>query len=57
MILRLHKIILPVLEQIFLTYNNIMKINDQIKDKKLQYDTNRKAVKISALSSGKIDKY
>ena len=31
-----------------------MTINDQIKDKKLQYDINRGAAKISALSSGKI---
>ena len=30
---------------------------DQIKDEKLQYDSNREAAKISALSSGKIDKY
>ena len=34
-----------------------MKIDDKIRDKKLQYDTNREAAKISALSSGKIDKY
>ena len=34
-----------------------MTINDQIRDEKLQYDINRKAAKISALSSGKIDKY
>ena len=34
-----------------------MTIEDQIKDKKPQYDINREAVKISALSSGKIDKY
>ena len=34
-----------------------MTINDQIKDEKLQYDINRKAVNISALSSGNIDKY
>ena len=34
-----------------------MTIEDQIKDEKLQYDSNREAVKISALSSGKIDKY
>ena len=34
-----------------------MTINDQIKDEKLQYDINRKAAEISALSSGKIDKY
>ena len=32
-------------------------INDQIKDEKLQYDTNREAAKISALSSGKLHKY
>ena len=34
-----------------------MTIEDQIKDEKLQYDINRKAAKISVLSSGKIDKY
>ena len=34
-----------------------MTIKDQIKDEKLQYDINREAAKISALSSGKIDKY
>ena len=34
-----------------------MAINDQIRDEKLQYDINREAVKISALSSGKIHKY
>ena len=34
-----------------------MAINDQIRDEKLQYDINREAAKISALSSGKIDKY
>ena len=33
-----------------------MAINDQIRDEKLQYDINREAAKISALSSGKIDK-
>ena len=31
-----------------------MTINDQIKDEKLQYDTNREAAKISALTSGKL---
>ena len=31
--------------------------DDQIRDEKLQYDINREAAKISALSSGKIDKY
>ena len=34
-----------------------MSINDQIRDEKLQYDIDREAVKISALSSGKIHKY
>ena len=34
-----------------------MAIDDQIRNKKLQCDINRKAAKISALSSGKIDKY
>ena len=34
-----------------------MTINDQIRDEKLQYDINREAKKISALSSGKIHKY
>ena len=37
--------------------NKIMTIKDQIRDEKLQYDINREAAKISALSSGKIDKY
>ena len=34
-----------------------MTIEDQIKDEKLQYDINRETAKISALLSGKIDKY
>ena len=34
-----------------------MTINDQIKGEKLQYDINREAAKISALSSGKLHKY
>ena len=34
-----------------------MTINDQIRDEKLQYDINRKTAKISALSSGNIQKY
>ena len=34
-----------------------MTVNDQIRDEKLQYDINREAAKISALSSGKIHKY
>ena len=32
----------------------MMTINDQIKDEKLQYDINREAAKISALSLGKL---
>ena len=35
----------------------IIAIDDKIRDEKLQYDINREAAKISALSSGKIDKY
>ena len=35
----------------------IITINDQIRDKKLQYDIDRKTAKISALSSGNIQKY
>ena len=34
-----------------------MTIDDKIKDEKLQYDINMEVAKISALSSGKIDKY
>ena len=34
-----------------------MTITDQIRDEKLQFDINREAGKISALSSGKINKY
>ena len=34
-----------------------MTINDHIRDEKLQYDINREAAKISALSSGKTHKY
>ena len=34
-----------------------MTVEDQIKDEKLQYDINREAAKISALSSSKLDKY
>ena len=35
----------------------MMTINDQIKDENLQYDINREAAKISALSSGELHKY
>ena len=34
-----------------------MIINGKIRDEKLQYNINREAVKISALLSGKYDKY
>ena len=34
-----------------------MTTEDQTRDEKLQYDNNREAAKISALSSGKIGKY
>ena len=34
-----------------------MTINDQIRDEKIQYDINREAAKISALSSDEIRKY
>ena len=34
-----------------------MTIDDQIRDEKLQYNINREAAKISALSSNKFDKY
>ena len=58
----LHKIILYVSERIlWKEYNNyeklIIEIYDKIRDEKLQYDINREAVKISVVSSGKIDKY
>ena len=33
-----------------------MKIDDKIRDEKLQYDINREAANISALSSGKVAK-
>ena len=35
----------------------VITIDDKIRDEKLQYDIKREAVEISALSSGKIDKY
>ena len=34
-----------------------MTIDDKIRDEKLQNDINKEAAKISALSSGQIDKY
>ena len=33
-----------------------MTTDDKIRDEKLEYDINREAAKISAISSGKIDK-
>ena len=53
----LHQIIPYNLEKIFSIYNKIMTIDDQIRDKKLEYDINREAAEISALSTDKIDKY
>ena len=50
MMLLLHQIILYVSDV-------IMSINDEIIDAKLQYDINRQAAKIIALSSGNSDKY
>ena len=44
-------------ESFKIIYNKIMTIEDQIKEEKLQYDINREAAKMSALSSGKIGKY
>ena len=54
MILHSHQIIL---EKIFFASIIKMTINDQIKNGKLQYDINREAAKIFALSSGKIREY
>ena len=34
-----------------------MTIDDKIRDEKLQYNINREAAKLSALSSGEINKY
>ena len=50
LMLLLHELILHVSESI---YKLIMGIDDKITDKKLQYDVNTEAAKISALSSGK----
>ena len=36
--------------------NLIITVDNRIKDEKLQYEINREVAKISALSSGKIDK-
>ena len=35
----------------------IINTDDKIRDENLQFDVNRGAIKASALSSGKIDKY
>ena len=43
--------------KLFLKYNKILTINDQIRDEILQYDINREAAKISVLSSSKVCKY
>ena len=49
--LRLRKNLLKIMSKI------VMAIDDNIRDEKLQYNINREAVKISALSTGKIAKY
>ena len=50
MILHFHRIIPEGLEKIFLIYIiKTMTVNDQIRDEKRQYDTDRKAAEISAL--------
>ena len=51
LMLLLHQIIFYVLEKL------IMTIDGKIRGEKLQYNINRKATKILALSSWKIDKY
>ena len=58
MMLRLHQIILEDLEKNLLKkINKNMIINDRIRDGKLQYNINREAAKLSALSSNKFNKY
>ena len=55
-----HQIFLYNLEKIFWNkilkwiYNKITAIDDQIKSETIQYDINREAAKILALSSGKL---
>ena len=49
--LRLRKNLLKIMSKI------VMAIDDNIRDEKLQYNINREAAKISALSTGKIAKY
>ena len=44
-------------KNLFFIYNKIMTIDDQIRDEKLQYNINREADNISALSSNKLGKY
>ena len=48
---RFRKNVLQRILKLFIT------TDDKIRDEKLQYDIKREAVEISALSSGKIDKY
>ena len=44
--------------KVLIVFNDMIgDIEDQIRDKKLQHDINRETAKISALLSGKIDKY
>ena len=46
----------PFGKNLFNIYNKNQRINDQIRDEKLQYDINREATKIAALSSGNTHK-
>ena len=57
MTLRLRQIILQHLEKIFLIYNKIKTVDDQIKDEKLQGNIDGEAAKISGFSSNKFGKY
>ena len=50
-----HQIVIYDLEKIFWIYNKIITTDNQIRNEK--YEINREAAKISALSSGKINKY
>ena len=50
-LLRFRKNLLERIQKLIMTTDN------KISDEKLQHDINREAAKVSAISSGKIDKY
>ena len=54
--LRFKENLLYIKDKCIYIYKLIMRIDDKIRDEKLQYDSNREAAKI-ALSSRKTDKY